>query len=189
MDWRSFIGSIVNSIAWPAAVVIAILLLRRALTRVLQNLSKLKWKDLEIEVTREIAQAEAEAAEGEPLRKLPAPRLPQGSLLYLRSLAEVSPRAAILEGWLPFEITASRVAEDKGIMKAGSPIQMPALIDGLKREGVLTDGEAKALGRLRAIRNKVVHATEEVQPADAAEYATLLHQITTNMQKRAAGTK
>jgi len=186
MDWLTFIASIVKSLAWPLAVVFALLFLRRAIMRVLLNLTRLKWKDLELEVQREVAQAEAEVAAGRPAPALPPGPPPHGSLLYFQTLAEVSPRAAIVEGWIPFEVSANRIAQDLGLGKQGIALPMPDLIDGLNREGILTDGEAKALGRLRAVRNRVVHGAEDVSVDQGAKYANLLADITARMEARAA---
>lgn len=164
MAWLSFVASLVGSLAWPVAVVTLILLLRHALTQILAAVTRFKWRDFEIEVNRVVAQANAEIA-GKPAPGPGQVPAPPGSLTYLQTLAGVSPRAAVLEGWLPPEIAAGRLAEKFGFAKPGVALQMSELIDGLNRKGIITDDEAKALGRLRAIRNRLVHGGEDISSA------------------------
>ena len=62
---------------------------------------------------------------------------------------------------------------------------MPRLIEGLTKEGILTDDEARAVARLRALRNKVVHASVvDLSPQDVAAYAGLLQELTEAMESR-----
>jgi hypothetical protein len=187
MDWLSFVASVVGSVAWPVTAVGVVFVLRRALNRLLPDLSRLKYKDLELEFGRQVAKARAE------IEATPAPpQLPESTSRtvqaqpYFQTLAEVSPRAALLEAWLPFEIAASQIGERLSISQPGRPAQMPSLIEGLNREGMLTDDEARAVARLRAVRNDVVHAPAvDLSPQAVAEYASLLQDVTQALERRA----
>ena len=187
MDWLTFVASVIGSIAWPAAAVSVVFVLRRALNRLLPDLNRLKYKDLELEFGRQVAKARVE------IEAAPAPpQLPDSTSRaiqpqpYFETLAEVSPRAALLEAWLPFEGTAVFVGEYLGISQPGRPVQMPRLIEGLNRAGMLTDDEARAVARLRAVRNDVVHAPSlHLSPEMIAEYASLLQGLTASLESRA----
>ena len=55
MDWLQFLSSVVGSLAWPATVLALVVLLRAPVTRVLLTLTRLKYKDLELDFGRELA--------------------------------------------------------------------------------------------------------------------------------------
>lgn len=191
MDWLSFVASLVGYLAWPVAAVSAIFMLRRTLNRLLPDLSRLKYKDLELEFGRQVAKARAEVGATPVAPQSPAStaRTAQAQS-YFQTVAEVSPRAALLEAWLPFEIAASRVGEELAISQSDRTIQMPRLIEMLNREGMLTDDEARAIARLRAIRNEVVHApVVDLSAGTVAEYAAVLQDVTQALESRAMARK
>ncbi len=186
MDWLSFIASIFGSFAWPLAAIIVAFLFRKALNQLLPGLDRLKYKDLELEFRKDLAEAE------KALKPTSQPALPSKSTarmthnqLYFQKLAEASPRAALLEAWLPFEIAASRIGAELGVSKPGRQIQMNQLIDGLESEGILNNNEANAIIRLRVIRNNVVHSDSiNISPTSIVEYTSLLQNVTKSMEQR-----
>src|SRR6266702_978293 len=111
MDWLTFVSSLVHSLAWPGAVVGIVLLLRRSLNKLLPELNRLKYKDLELDFGRQVAQAKAEVEASPAPRQLPEARQLQlgPDTEYLSALAEISPRAAVLEAWLPLEVALGQV--------------------------------------------------------------------------------
>jgi hypothetical protein len=187
VDWLTFFASVVGSLAWPGAVVAIVLVLRRSLNKLLPGLNRLKYKDLELEFGKQLAQAKVEIEAAPEVQQLPERQRLDAArdATYFSALAEISPRAAVLEAWLPFEVALSRVVEKLGLMDRGRPLQMPRLIDALVARGVLTPDEGRAISRLRAIRNEVVHAPAVDLPRDAvAEYARVLSEVTAAMERR-----
>src|SRR5260221_11590560 len=61
MDWKTFFANIISSLAWPAAAVAIIVLLRIPVARLVTLLRKLKWKDLELDFAEKLEEAEKEA--------------------------------------------------------------------------------------------------------------------------------
>lgn len=186
MNWLEFTAAMTGAVAWPAVVLIALIALRRSLLELLPGLHRLRYKDLELTFGRQVAEARGEI-ESHQHRAQVTTETPVGEDEYYRLLADVSPRAAILEAWLPFETLATRLAEARGLMSRGRPLQMPALIGGLKNESLLTDEEARAITRLRAIRNEVVHApTVDLPSHEVLDYVRVLRGITSALEGRAA---
>ncbi|MCJ7525659.1 MAG: hypothetical protein MUP71_10640 [Candidatus Aminicenantes bacterium] len=186
MDWLNFIASLFKAIAWPCAAVAIVLMLRRTLNQILPDLKRLRIKNIELEFESQVAKAKAEI-ESTTTQKVFLENSMQhkNEIEYYKSLAEVSPRAAVLEAWHPFEMEASKIAETIGIAKPGVPLQMPQLIEGLKREGILKDDEAKAVTRLRAVRNEVVHGPSINLPVKSiAEFSVVLQELTHAMRNR-----
>lgn len=85
-------------IAWPAAIIWVAMLFRHELRSVLRRVSQLKYKDLEASFDEGLNKAEAKAAVVGPA-PLALPHKPEltSRLEQLRRIAEVSPRASILE--------------------------------------------------------------------------------------------
>lgn len=187
MDWLSFFASVIGSSAWPLAVIIIVFLLRKSLNRLLLKLTNLKYKDIiELNFDKETALAKIELKSKSIPLQLPEKisQKIQGQL-YFQKLAETSPRAALLDAWLPFEIEASRIGRVIGVSNYDRPIQMTQLIEGLNRENVLNDQEAKAVVRLRNMRNNIVHTDSvDLSPESVGEYASLLQDITKTMEQR-----
>jgi hypothetical protein len=191
MDILSFIASLVQSLAWPAAVALIAFMFRRSLTNLIPGLKRLKFKDVELEFGRQLEVIKQEL--GPTLERVPVPQIdqprlalpePKGTAQYYRSLAEISPRAAILEAWLGFELAANAAYE----LAAPSPrrvVSMPRLFDVLGEAELLTRPEVDALTRLRALRNEVVHGPEPALSVDViAEYASVLQRITEDLRQR-----
>ncbi|MDI5787838.1 hypothetical protein PO124_03270 [Bacillus licheniformis] len=52
MDWLEFVSAMVQSLAWPAALMICVLLLKEPLSDRMKELIKLKYKDLNWSLTK-----------------------------------------------------------------------------------------------------------------------------------------
>lgn len=194
MDVLSFIAALVGSLAWPAALVVFFFVFRRALIRLIPGLLRVKYKDFELEFGRQLAEVKEELGPaGMPQAVLPEPEgrrqlstlSRESAIRYFRSLAEVSPRAAILETWLGFELAANGAVESLGLAPSGRPISMQQLLSTLREAELINGSELEALTRLRALRNQVVHGPEPDLSTDLiAEYASVLKRITDDMQTR-----
>lgn len=193
MDLLAFVASLVQSLAWPAAVVLIVLAFRQSLAKLIPGLHRLKYKDVELEFGRQLQEVRQELGPTPTQPALPAPAEsgraalpePKGTTRYYQSLAEISPRAAILEAWLDFELAANAAVESIQPSTKGRPLSMPRLFSVLAEADLLSSSEVDALTRLRALRNQVVHGPEPDLSADIiAEYALLLRRITDDLQLR-----
>ncbi len=50
MDWKTFLTTLVDSIAWPSIAGVALWLFREPIAVIIQSLKKLKYKDFELEL-------------------------------------------------------------------------------------------------------------------------------------------
>jgi len=186
MDWLSFIASIIRSLAWPMVVALVVIVFRTTLNRTLLSLNQLNYKGFDAKFGEQVARAKGEfdSDSHKPKTKEDIEGATENRQ-YFQILAETSPRAALLEAWFPFEVAISRIALKLGISQRDRPTQMPDIIDGLKRQGILTDEEARAVSRLRAIRNEAAHSpVTDLSPENVAEYASLLHEIKEAMESK-----
>ncbi|KXJ52862.1 MAG: hypothetical protein AXW15_03440 [Neptuniibacter sp. Phe_28] len=120
MDILEFCIAIITSIAWPAATVIIVLLLKNEFSALLARVRQIRHKDSEIILQEGVEQAVAQAD------KTGLPRLeanPDKERLY--RLAADSPRGAILDTWLEVEEGMKTYCKRKRIdANVRSPLQL-----------------------------------------------------------------
>jgi hypothetical protein len=175
MNSLEFIASIIDSLAWPAALFSVIFFFRGKVPELIPYINKLKYKEFELEFRESVRElgAEAKALEGE--RATEPPEDPNvADQLY--ALAEISPRAAILEAWLGVESHAAmalrsrEVATDEELRKL-APMRLARLIESTT---TLNDEELKIFHKLRELRNRAVHLGDpDLTAQDVAEYIDL----------------
>lgn len=157
MDWLSFFASVIGSLAWPATLLAVVLLLRKQIAELLPLIRKLKAGPVEAEFEREVKELRAEASETLPTPEL---RLLEGESKRLYELAQLSPRAAILEAWQGIEFSARRAA----LQRAGSPIPDMSsplrLIRALTQLELLSSEDVALFNDLRGLRNQAIHSPD-----------------------------
>lgn len=183
MDCFTFIAALVKSLAWPAMVLILVLLLRKELRGLIPLLTKLKYKDIELEFGRKVEQLQARVAVELPEPKAPA--LPPGPLERMARLAEASPRAAVLEAWRELEVAATERVRRAVIAAGGDPSKMrpPEVLSELQKDKTLSRTAAEMLPVLRELRNRAAHAPEfAISSESALNYANVVSRITRELE-------
>ena len=164
-------------IAWPAAIVWVAMLFKDEIRSVLRRVSQLKYKDLEASFDEGLTRAEAKAAVIAPAA-LSLPSKPEltSRLEQLRRIADVSPRASILEAWVLVEEAAAKSGFIQG---AAIPRVSPHLfIHELIRLGKLPAGSSDLLDRLRSLRNQAAHLPDfSISQDEADRYLELAAKV------------
>jgi len=157
MDWLSFIASVIGSIAWPGTALTIVLLLRKELVALLPFLRKLKAGPVEAEFEREVKELKSEVIGALPPTEAKAL---EGKSPRLFQLAEISPRAAILEAWQGIEFAARRTV----LQRAGSPIpdvtSPMRVLKELTQLQLLSPEDIALFHDLRGLRNQATHAPD-----------------------------
>ncbi len=146
-------------IAWPIAVIWVAYLFKGELHLLLLRMSQLKYKDVEAKFETGLAEAEAKviAIEKNTPSLPPRPEL-TSKLEQLRRVADVSPRAAIMEAWVLVEEAAGKSGFVQG---ASIPRVNPHLfVEELVRLGKLPVGSDKLLDQMRRLRNQAAHLSD-----------------------------
>ena len=185
MDWLTFVESVIRAVAWPAVFVASVYILRRPLGAVITGIVKLRYKDLEVEFGRELArvQEQLQLPRNEKSRaKLEPPpaeaAVADEVLDYYASIAEVSPRAAVLEAWIGFETTAASSARVLDLLHGDRPVPFRQLLAALRKGQLLSDGDISGLTKLRELRNQVVHDPHaHISREDAVRYAWMIREL------------
>lgn len=160
---------LLSVIAWPATVIIAIVLLKEELHALLARLTKVKVKEVEAEFResiKKLAQAEDSSA---PTNAEAKRKFIQGvDADRLSRLLQVSTRAAITEAWIEVERTSALVAKTLGVLEGRQPIAS-IVLKMLLEENLFTPQMLEAYYTARRLRNEASHVPDFSISIDEAE--------------------
>ena len=128
-----------------------------------RSLKRLKYKDLELEFdknTKEVSEKLKQEIPETQQEKLLLGQTTNEVEERLFSVAELSPRAAILEAWLIIESTAVDLIRKKGISAIKSHPGPMRIRDNLAKGELLTHNQLMAFEMLRSLRNEAVHVAD-----------------------------
>src|SRR5579859_300435 len=182
MDCLTFIASIIKSLAWPLAVIVIVLVLRKPLGSLLPLLQRLKYKDLELDFGKRVEEVSDEVA-----RELPGETtspLPASDSSAIARLAEVSPRSAVLEAWREVEIAAIDAARKVGGEAFRTKTLTYQAIRFLEQNESLERNVISLLRDLRGLRNEAAHAPDfALSKESAQEYASSAAAVARHLRK------
>lgn len=184
MDSLTFIAEVIKAIAWPITVIIIFMVLRKPLAALFPLLQRLRFQGFEIDFTRQV-----EALALEVRSQLP----PQTSLSAddtekrkrLTELANLSPRAAVVEAWLEVENAAKEASRRRGLNLKSTEVRSPLVLGSALEEAGILDGNMPGIfHQLRNLRNAAAHASEfAFTPETAIEYIDLALRLSNYLKK------
>lgn len=162
---------LVKALAWPVVVIWLGYIFRAELRQLFTRVSTLKYGDVTANFEQILNDAEKSAKEIEtPRVEDTQEEINQKDLLF--RMAEISPRAAVVEAWTLIEIAAMQ----NGI-SAGSTIKRTnprIIIDHLKSTNKFSEGSLELVQQLRQIRNKASHLPDfAITQSEAERYLDL----------------
>lgn len=180
MGWLEFISSLSTALAWPAAVIVIVILLREPLKGLVSMLQRMKYKDFELEFGRKVAKAGEDADVEDDLR--PSAELTSEETRIIE-LVGISPRVAVTEAWRLVEVASLEAA--KALL--GKDFQKKKLstkaIRQLEKAGRIDPAIIEMMRDLRELRNDAVHSPEfTISPDAALEYARIARQLVAQMK-------
>ncbi len=162
---------IVKALAWPIAVIWIGYIFRSEVRQLLGRVSSFKYKDVEASFEKSLVQAEQSA------RNIEKPQLDESESEInkkeqLLRIAEVSPRAAVVEAWTLIETAAMKNGLWEGA--AIKRINPKTILDHLESSGKFSPENLKLINQLRQIRNKAKHLPDfAVTQTEAERYLDL----------------
>jgi len=158
MGWKQFIAEIISSLAWPALVIVILSIFKSELVKIVQRLSHLKYKDLELDFDKLKQQAKElhKEVEEEPpaLKSLVFTSLEDQVL----DAVERAPSAAILLAWSGLETAMASAVASLAISPEPPSYRSPMHnIEMLTKYAGLSKSHASLLHEMRKLRNKVAH--------------------------------
>jgi hypothetical protein len=159
VDGLTFTSNIISTLAWPITVIILFFILRSELPNIAKSIKKFKYKDVELEFGAAVQAVAAEAKGSLPASKsnIIAGKTTEDIKNRLDTVAEIAPRAAILESWIQVEAAAADVIHKKGLDSKVSALGPARLLATLKNEGILNGKQTLIFEQLRMLRNEAVH--------------------------------
>jgi len=168
MTALAFIVEMTKALAWPLAVFGILVIYRKTLPNLVERIRSLKYGNFEAAFADQTTQvAENISSTSQSL---------SGSASTdrkLLSLAQQSPRAAVLEAWLQIEQRLHALAASAG-MEAKPRSSITELLHSLRGANAITAETERALLGLSQLRNLAVHAPgEELSTQKAIDFITL----------------
>jgi hypothetical protein len=191
MNWLEFVASLARSLAWPAAVVALVVWLRDPITRTLFTLTRLRYKDLELDFGRELNRLKQEAKAvditPQPAKSIAAAKKDSSQLLEEAArLAQDFPGPAVAVGWQAVEdelmSAVMRLAISPDYPPHNSAFKNADL---LKQQNAIDQGTFVLLSRMRNLRNMAVHGGHGASPVttdDAIEFLDLARAVVGKLQ-------
>ncbi|WP_367189906.1 hypothetical protein [Burkholderia sp. Ed8] len=173
MDWLTFISKVIEAIIWPATIAACLFAVRKYLPAVSSSLRRIKYRDVEFEFGETARAVAAEVKETVPSSGQDTAIAGQSKFVLeakLEEIAEISPRAAILEAWLQVEAAAVRMIRERGLGTVTSSPGPLRLLETLRKAGILNARQLSVFEELRLLRNEAVHGpdTQFTKPAVAS---------------------
>lgn len=212
MDGLTFISQVIDSLAWPAAVLIALHMFKNNLSKLLHRITKAKGKGKEWEIDfgeriGEVTQNAEPALPEKPatleIRVSDAVRVGiaeetdtemsispflhkeeiiQASQDRFLKLAELHPAAAILDSWLDLE-TELRAAATKHGVSDSEKLPTSRIAQELCQRELWDEATFRVFSELRVLRNTVVHTRSgAITTAQALEFDLLIRRLITKLR-------
>lgn len=165
MNWLSFFSSVIDSLAWPVAVIFIVFMLKKPLSALLPMLRNLKYKDLELDFGKELKKVEDKAklvlpAETKPkiIKEKPKERNSAQIIKEAERLFEEFPEPAVALAWSAVEVELME-AINRTASSPDYPPHNSALKNAmyLKNAGYLGEEKIDLIKRMTNLRNIAVH--------------------------------
>ena len=178
MSALQFIASLVNSLAWPLAVVAIALVFRVQIRKLMTGqLRRLRAGPVEMEFDRLLSEVGV---------KLAAPRttVPVGGdagnplIDQFADVATVSPLAAVLDGHAAVERALRELIAQVDPDQTGQNVGTARLTSTALAKGLITPETARAIEGITVMRNLAAHGrANEVTPERARDYLALVDAV------------
>lgn len=175
MSWLAFIASLVRSLAWPAGVVVAVL--RRPIGVALgRGIRRLRAGPIEVEFDQELAEVRKDLLRSPELAA--AEVSAQATFTEdLAKLAEVSPRAAVLQAFARIEAGLRDLIDGSSVSTVGL-YDLESLTWAARSQGLISKETVEGMQGLSALRDLAVNSPDEkIGVKRAREYVALTEAV------------
>ncbi|HEY8585088.1 MAG TPA: hypothetical protein VIL60_00010 [Rhodanobacter sp.] len=188
MDLLTFTAETIKALAWPASVLLLVIMLRKPIVELIPLLRRLKYKELELEFSQEVAELKAEVSTAPYHPEIPVQPSPGGEVTAIHlperlearrgelvRMVGISPRVAIMEAWLEVESATIEVARSFwNVASTDGFKSFPRMGEYLLQTQVIDQNQLKTFRRLQQLRNTAAHEQElRLSEADARTYVEL----------------
>lgn len=188
-DILDFIQSIIASLAWPITMLIAIVILKNQLINVLNRLSKLKYKETELDFVTELNNAKQVAKsieKGFDSSKRLNFSINKTLIEEIEQVASISPQASIPLSWSMVESEITNLINRSSISLDYPPHNsILKNLELLKENNLIEDETFGLINSLRRLRNETIHSHGKIllSTNDAIEYAILSETLSKKLKE------
>jgi hypothetical protein len=175
-----FAAAIVNSLAWPAVVLVVVVLLRRELADAFHRVQSFEFAGMKAKLTfpslpgyEKMVEAAAKDAGAVP--DAAAPKSQETEFSVLNALATAAPKQAVIDAWGLLEYQLN-IASDR-LAPAGQH-GWPQVAANLER-WPMWERLRPAVEELRRLRDYTVRSSRQPSAQDAARYVAVVQDLVT----------
>lgn len=186
MTFLEFILGVIKATAWPVVALVAIFILRKPLASILLTLTKMRYRDLELDFGRELRKLGQEAAEAQLVTKQKkesrgGPKEPGELLDEAEVLVEDFPEPAVAVAWSAVESALIDAAEAHSGSDQHRNFPPNRNMNFLAESNILDKSTVGVLHRMQRLRNIAVHerwnAFGGISADEASEFIRLARGI------------
>ena len=184
MDGLSALVQLVKALAWPVTVFVIIFYFRDVIKDLIFSISKIKYGELELTIKRDLKAARLSLETVKPARAVPV--IKDRELSDLMSVAQIAPRATVLEAWTRLEAAGAAFVQRHPSVDLSRQSRAPGISRLLEQHQLLPSEVKNAIQKLRDVRNRTVHSPD-FQPSvdDAEEYVLLTNVVIEDLSRLA----
>lgn len=151
-----YLVKIIEALVWPLTTLILVFSLRKPIIEIIPQLTKFKFKELEMEFEKELKEISDRSRESKAGVETDIPR-DEEEEHYLEEIKRTSPRAAILESWLGLESQVMSTTEHFELLPKNQRPTFSASLKALEKAEVIEKDDVELINGLRNLRNMAVH--------------------------------
>jgi len=173
MDGQTIV-QFISAIAWPFTVIIIAFMFRQEIRKTANRLSTFSYGEMKAEFQKDLNKLEKDVKElpvKESTAKLEKSE-PDSETLdsyeRLSRIADISPRAAIMEAWRDIEVTTKQVTDAYAISTDGQIAGVKAIRE-LVRQHLLPESVISVYEQMRRLRSQAAHSADFAITTDEAK--------------------
>lgn len=173
MDGETIV-QLISAIAWPFTAIIIAFMFRQEIRKTANRLSTLSYGEMKAEFEKDLNKLERDVKEL-PVKETSAKaEQPENDTETLDSyerlsrIADISPRAAIMEAWRDIEVTTKQVTDAYGI-STDSQIAGVKAIRELVHQHLLPESVVSVYEQMRRLRSRAAHSADFTITTDEAK--------------------
>lgn len=173
MDGQTIV-QLISAIAWPFTAIIIAFMFRQEIRKTANRLSTLSYGEMKAEFEKDLNKLERDVKElsvKETSAKVEQPENDSETLdsyERLSRIADISPRAAIMEAWRDIEVTTKQVTDAYEI-STDSQIAGVKAIRELVHQHLLPESVVSVYEQMRRLRSRAAHSADFTITTDEAK--------------------
>jgi hypothetical protein len=181
MDVLTFTTEVIKSIAWPALILIVIIIFRNPILKLIPLLTRLKYKDFEIEFSSQVKELKSMAEIILPDADKRTAYAKAAENMEIYKLAEASPRLAILKSWQILESEVNKIAieeikDEKGHVSGQIPPKIALRL--FQNSGKREKSVVSLIRDMYSLKDQAAIAPENtLSPESAIDYSALAFRL------------